>query len=182
VKIIPITILVLVLLSLVSCGGKTPIPTGPLPTHAEQAADDIVITPGGGSYRANMHEEGVVNPWPPVRVGLVTWSNDNKTVTVFYRTDIEAKSGEAYTDIIQVMTNSQLDREKNTLLLYAAEVPEGITVTDAAQPMGAFGALGTVLVITMSPDIAPGAYNVKIGIVLDGKEYGTVRCLVTVVE
>jgi hypothetical protein len=72
--------------------------------------------------------------------------------------------------------------EKNTLKLYTGEIPKGIMVTDALKPIGLIGTLGTVLVITVSPDIAPGMYTVNIGIELDGKDFGTVPCRVTVAE
>jgi hypothetical protein len=174
--------IILLLLSLVSCGGKTPIPTGPLPTHTEQMADDIIPTPGGGAYRASVHEAGKENPWPPVQTGIIYWTKGVDTITVFHRTDIEAKAGEAYTDIISVGGKGMMTWEKNTLILYAGEIPKGITVTDTAKPVGLIGTLGTVLVITVSPDIAPGMYTVNIGIELDGKDYGTVPCRVKVVE
>jgi hypothetical protein len=174
--------IILMLLTLSSCGGKTPIPTGPLPTHAVQTADDIIPTPGGGAYRANVHEVGVENPWPPVQVGMANWTVGKDTISVFYRSDIEAKAGEAYTDIIVVSAVKMLDRNKNKLILYADTVPKGITVTNADINMGPISTLGTVLVITASPQIKPGVYNVKIGIELDGKDYGVVSCLVTVVE
>jgi hypothetical protein len=181
-KFFTLLVTLLILFSLVSCGGKTPIPTGQLPTHAAQSADDIIPTPGGGAYRANVTETGVKNPWPPVQVGMASWTVGKDTISVFYRSDIEAKAGEAYTDIIVVSAVKMLDRNKNKLVLYADTVPKGITVTDAAQPVGTLGTLGTVLVITMSPDIATGVYTVKIGIELDGKDYGVVSCLVTVVK
>jgi hypothetical protein len=181
-KYLTVSIFILIFLSLNACGGKTPITTGPLPTHTAQTADDIIATPGGGAYRANVYEESVENPWPLVQVGMATWTKGNETISVFYRSDIEAKAGEAYTDIITVSGVGMFDREKNKLVLYADTVPKGITVTDAAQPMGTLGTLGTVLVITASPDIAAGTYTVKIGIELDGKDYGSVPCLVTVVE
>ena len=101
-----------------------------------------MATPGGGSYRANITETGVKNPWPPVQVGVLTWTKDTETLAVFYRSDIEAKAGEAHTDIVMVSAMETLDREKNKLVLYAAEVPKDITVTDAAHPAarGAYAA------------------------------------------
>lgn len=179
-KILSIAGIILLILPLVSCG-KTPIPTGPLPTHTTPAPDDIVNI-SGGAYRANVHEVGVENPWPPVQAGIEYWTKGEDTITVFHRTDIEAKAGEAYTDIISVGGEGGLDSENNTLKLYAAEIPKGITVTNTAKPVGLLGRLGTVLVITVSPDIAPGMYTVNIGIELDGKDYGTVPCRVTVSE
>jgi hypothetical protein len=175
-------IVVVLLCSLVSCGSKTPIPAGLLPTHTELAADDIIPTPGGGTYRANVTEAGQKNPFEPVKVGMNTWTVGKETVAVLYRSDIKAKAGEAYTDIVTVSGMAMMDRAKNKLVLYAEAVPKGITVTDAEYAAGLPGTLGTVLVITMSPDITDGTYTVKIGIELDGKDYGTVPCLVTVTK
>jgi hypothetical protein len=180
-KLSLISIFVLLTLSFSACGGITPIPTGPLPTHTTPAPDDIMLTPGGGAYRANVYETGKTNPWPPVPVGMNTWTKDSRTIAVFYRTDIEAKPGEAHTDIIIVTGDDFLDPAKNKLVFYAAGVPKGLTITDAAQPMGSIGTLGTVLVITAAPDIAPGVYTVQIGVVLDGQDFGNIPCKVTVV-
>jgi hypothetical protein len=181
-KHITILVTLLLLLSLVSCGGKTPLPTGSLPTHPAQAADDIIPTPGGGSYRANVTEAGQKNPFEPVQVGMNTWTVGKETVAVFYRSDILAKAGESHTDMIVFMGNGALDREKNKLVLYADSIPKSITVTDAAYPVGAMGTLGTVAVITADPGVKPGDYTVTIGIMVDGKDYGSVPCRVTVVE
>ncbi len=63
--------LLAVVLFIPSCQRSTteiPIPlnTGTTPITT-QSPDDIVITPGGTAYRANVQQAGMANPWPPIQ-------------------------------------------------------------------------------------------------------------------
>jgi hypothetical protein len=176
-----VTLLLLPCLSACGAGGKA-IPTGALPVSSVAAADDIVFTPGGGTYRANVTQEGQTNPWPPVPVAAAYWTKGKDTISVLYRPSIETKAGETHTDLLMVSGPDTTGQTVYKLEFYAADVPAGITITDSQAAVSRPGIQGTALVITFSPQIAPGEYNFKVGIKLDGKDYGTVPCMVTVTQ
>jgi hypothetical protein len=183
-NLIIITSFLLLLPLLSACGSShgTLVPSGALPAPAVEAADDIVFTPGGGVYRANVHEEGVENPWTPVPVATAYWTVGGDTISVLYRPDIETKAGETHNDIILVSGEEGLVPATHELKLYTESLPDGINIVDSHAAVGRPGVAGTVLVITVSPGIAPGEYSIDIGIDFDGKYYGTIPCKITVIE
>jgi hypothetical protein len=184
-KLVVISFIIVVLLPLLSACGSSHgalIPSGALPAPAVEAADDIVLTPGGGVYRANVHEEGVANPWTPVSVATAYWTVGKDTISVFYRPDIESGAGETHNDIILVSGEEELVPTTHELKLYTESLPDGISVVDSHTAVGRPGVAGTVLVITVSPGIAPGEYTIDIGIEFDGKYYGEIPCKITVIE
>ncbi|GAI32617.1 unnamed protein product, partial [marine sediment metagenome] len=72
-KLLSIMALLVILLAVTACPsggeGHTPIPIEDWSLPAvgiEEVPDDIVSTPGGIAYRANVHQQGVENPWPPI--------------------------------------------------------------------------------------------------------------------
>jgi hypothetical protein len=174
-------VLILPLISACQSGERIPIPVGvlPSPTDAE-APDDIVFTPGGAAYRANVHQGGVENPWSPIPIFSANLTKGSETITVYYRPTIDTRAGELHTDIVIVVRESAfLNGEK--LALYAVDVPEGINITRGGGA-GLPGSLGVVLVVITEPDVAAGQYTFQIGIEIDGKDYGTIPCTVKVVK
>jgi hypothetical protein len=158
---------------------RSPIPTGDLlPATGEEAPDDIVFTPGGTAYRANVHQVGEENPWPPVEITMVVLVNGSSEISVWYRDYIETAAGEVRNNILEVWRSEQplLDSSLN---LYSIDVPAGIELTDVGG--SAFpGVIATVLVIEVSPDVEPGQYAFEIGLEIDGDDYGTVPCTIEV--
>jgi hypothetical protein len=69
-----------------------------------EAPDDIVPTLGGPAYRANVHQQGVENPWPPINTTKVTISSsfEADTVHIRYRDYIETKAGEPRYNIVLI--------------------------------------------------------------------------------
>jgi hypothetical protein len=186
--IILCAILLITLPLVVSCrsdnGGIIPIPTkNILPTHSSQeAADDVMTAPGlGPQYRANMHEQGKTNPWPPLEMTFVTLGESPGAAIIGYRKDIETRAGEVRNNIIKVsIISNDLDSVRS-LSIYAQEVPGGITLTDGMQWSGPMTRV-SVLVIDISGEVASGQYTFKIGLKINDKDYGTVLCTVKVVE
>jgi hypothetical protein len=177
-------VLLSVVLSLIAvmilsgCAGDTSqtVPAGYLPSLiVTEAPDDIVITPGGNAYRANVHREGVPDIWPPVETVYITLDDLN----IRYRADIETRAGEIRNNIITVIKEGGLIDSK--LKLYSREVPEGMQLTDAGGA-GLPRTLVSIMRIAVSSGVTPGQYAFQIGIEIDGKDYGTIPCKVNVVE
>jgi len=153
---------------------ELPPPTG------EEAPDDIVPTPGGYAYRANVHQQGVENPWPPIESAKIVLGSGSDALDISYRDYIETEAGETRNNIIHVGKEGGLFNSQ--LTLYSVAVPAGIGLTDGGRGVGLPGATGAVLVIEVDPDVTPGQYAFEIGIELDGKDYGTISCAVEVIE
>jgi len=180
-KLLFLGIIFTVLILFSACGGKTPIPSGTLPA-SDNRSDDIVFTPGGGTYRANVFTDNVTNPWPPIPVAAQDWSKGKDTISVMYRSNIDTKAGETHNDLILVSGEDTSGNTTYQLTLYAAAVPKGITLTNAGGAVGRPGTPGAVVVFALSPQIAAGEYIIDIGIELNGKDFGTVPCRVTVTQ
>lgn len=152
----------------------------PLMTAQGEAADDIVPTPGGGTYRANLHQQGVENPWPPIESADVILGDGLDVLNVSYRDYIKTEAGETRNNIIRLRKQGGLfDRN---LAFYSVNLPTGITLWDGGRGIGLPGTFGAVLVIEISLDVQPGQYNFGIGIEVDGKDYGTVPCTIEVMD
>jgi hypothetical protein len=153
-----------------------PIPEGSLsePTGPE-APDDIVHTPGGDAYRANVHQVGVPDKWPSIQSVLET----RDSLIFQYRKNIETKAGETRKNIIAVYGGEALINGE--LALFSSVLPEGLKLTDVGGG-GRPGMLLTVLAIEISADITPGNYAFSIGIEVNGDDYGTFPCMINVIE
>jgi len=146
----------------------------------QEAPDDFVPTPGGGTYRANVHQGGVENPWPPVESVEVSLGSGSDTINVSYRDYIETPSGEARNNIIRVTKEGGIFDSK--LELYSTGVQDGLELADAGRGVGLPGTLGGILVIKIASDVTLGEYPLEIGLIINGKDYGTVTCTVEVIR
>jgi len=144
----------------------------------QEAPDDIMPVPGGGpAYRANVHQQGVEDTWPSIEVSEAYLGRGADEAHIYYRSHIGTAAGETRNNVVKVIMP---DKEVNSLILYADVVPQGITLTDGMQWSGP-GARASVLVIEIAPDVAPGEYPLEIGLVINGKDYGTVKCTINVI-
>lgn len=148
------------------------------PATGEEAPDDIVSTPGGYAYRANVHQQGVENPWPSIESTEVVLGRGSDALNIMYRDHVETLAGETRNNIIHVLKEGGLFDSR--LRLYSVAIPVGIGLTDGGRGVGLPGATGAVLVIEVAPDVASGQYDFEIGIELDGKDYGTIPCRINV--
>ena len=82
-----------------------PIPAKDLfPATGEEAPDDIMPVPGGGlAYRANVRQQGVENPWPPIEVTDVVLGSGSNEAHIAYRDYIETQAGETRNNVIKIV-------------------------------------------------------------------------------
>ncbi len=150
------------------------------PAMGEEAPDDIVPTPGGGTYRANVHQQGVENPWPPIESVDVILGSGTDALNISYRDYIETEAGQIRNNIIRIVKEDGLfDSE---LTLYSTDISAGLELADGGRGVGLPGTLGAILVIEIAPDVSPGEYPLEIGLVINGKDYGTIPCTIEVIE
>jgi hypothetical protein len=164
-------------------GEANPIPSIEPPPYPSarpgpERPDDIIQTPGGLAYRANVHQEGVENPWPPIDSQEVILADNVYSPQIVYRDYIETESGASRNNIIYVNAGG---REINKLELYTTDVPTGIEVKRGMLWQGP-GNMAQVLVIEIAQDVRPAEYTFKIGVKIDGTDCGAVPCMINVVE
>ena len=73
------------------------------------------------------------------------------------------------------------DKEVESLRLYADDVPEGMKLTDGMQWVGP-RSRASVLVLEIAQELIPGEYNIDIGLLINGRDYGTLPCTVRVID
>jgi len=172
-----------ILLAFTACQqGRTPLPMRGMPLLVEglESPDDIIPTPGGWAYRANVHQQGVENPWPPIESTSIVLGSGADTLNISYRDYIETEAGGIKNNIIRAGKEGGLFDSR--LALYSVVVPAGIELSDGGRGVGLPGTLGTILVIEISPDVTPGQYSFEIGLEIDGRDYGTVPCAIKVTD
>jgi hypothetical protein len=151
-----------------------------LPVSQEGAADDIVGGPGGIVYKANIHQEGVENPWPTIETTTVTLEKD--VASLLYRDYIQTEAGANRYNILSFDLPPTYEVESNyDLNLYAINVPDSIEIAEGSRSSMAYrGGITSVLIFTIAPDAEAGVYDIQIAIELDGKDYGPVPCTIEV--
>jgi hypothetical protein len=175
----------LMLLFLSACGTKiVPIPEGNVPNPGnEQAADDVLPTPGGWAYRANINPDTADNPFPPIDSHNLAIYGHGISIYVTFRDYIETKAGETRNNIFSVgRAGDQAvnDPVSGVLRLYLLDTPQGITLTQDVGG-GRPGLLQAVLMIDIAADVAPGLHNLRVGIEIDGKDFGSVPFTINVI-
>jgi ligand-binding sensor domain-containing protein len=181
-----VTMMLIGLLSVTACQinsseTHTPIPVKDIAiVWAGESPDDVVPTPGGGTYRGNVHQEGEENPWPPIDSTDIVLGGGTDALNVSYRDHIETVAGESRNNIIRIRKEGGFfDSE---LALYSTDVPAGLELADGGRGVGLPGTLGAILVIEISPEVALGEYNFEIGLEINGKDYGTIPCTIDVIS
>lgn len=150
-------------------------PPYPSARPGPERPDDIVPTPGGLVYRANFHQEGVENPWPPIQTSEEVLDSD---VHVTYRAYIETDAGEARNNIISVRIPG---KDIQSINLEAVKAPVGVEVKDGIRWQGP-GTIAQVLVIEISQDVQPGEYTFQISVEIYRRNYGEIPCAIEVLQ
>ncbi len=144
----------------------------------QEVPDDIMPVPGGGpAYRANVHQQGVENPWPSIEISETYLGGGANEAHIYYRSSIETAAEETRNNVIKLIIPG---KEVNSLALYADNVTQGITLIDGMQWSGP-SSRASVLVIEIAADVAPGKYPLEIGLIINGKDYGMVTCTINVI-
>lgn len=182
-------ILILAIAALAGCDNQSPQEQGPTPSstvvQTEEAPDDIVYPPGGPAYRANVHQAGVSDRWPPIQSKDVTLNGPSGIAQATYRDYIETEAGKIRNNIFSVyLPDAQPvnDTKAIELSLEAVDALEGISVTqgDNVHLSDPARRTKTILKIAIASQIPQGEYNFNIVVKIDGKDYGSVLCTIKV--
>ena len=149
-----------------------------------EAPDDIIAVPGVGvGYRANCHQAGKKNLWPPIEsTELKLKLGDSAFYTdLSYRSYIDTKAGETRNNIIFIRAGDAYITVFHKLLLEMSDIPDGLEVKEV-DGGGGPGSVSKVIAITIAKPVQPGEYTFNIRIIFDGDDYGTVPCTIRVVR
>lgn len=196
-KLCSISLILFLLLALVSCNFVPSSPTqsiykseiipiasasgGSSPTESEESPDDIVNTPAGQTYRANVHQEGIPDRWPSIETAEVPIGSGSEEIYVTYRRDITTNSGETRNNIISVRWPNTHLKDIDSLDLYCAEIPPSLTLAQESAS-GLIGTVEKILTIGISKDLKPGRYTLNVGLIINDKNYGTIPCNIDVLN
>ncbi len=196
VKIFCTVSLIILCLSLVlsSCNRSGPVkklvptdtasPSENWTPPAPVANDSIVLFESGPSYIGNSASANK-NNYPPVNIAQATLEKGTTSLHVSYRADIESPRGEIRYNIISVYLTSKDESETSpqnnitTLSIYTLSVPAGLPVKEVTQWSGDL-ASGSLLSINVPADFTIGRYKFDIGILINGEDFGTLPCTLTV--
>jgi hypothetical protein len=155
---------------------------------AEGEADDIIPAPGlGPQYRANVHEQGVKNPWPPIDSAEVTVGEPPDIAKITYRDYIETEAGQTRNNLFTIYLPNAAPTDTTYIetVLQAVDVPSGINVTqDDWEWHGADPARHskTALIIEIAPQLGPGDYVFDFNVNINTKDHGTIPCTIHVIS
>jgi hypothetical protein len=152
-----------------------------------QAADDIVFTPGGPAYRANVHQMGVISPWPPVPTTNATLGNPGGQAEIEYRNNIQTDAGQTRNNLFYItlpdVSPTDTSLPPLTISLQAQNLPAGIIAvqTDLSWHDGdPARRAAAAMTVQVPADVAAGDYSFNIDVTLNGTDYGTLPCTVSV--
>jgi hypothetical protein len=160
---------------------SVPIILSDLPSSGPEAPDDIVHTPGGDTYRANVHEQEVPDKWPEIETVETRLTSGPEAIFVRYRADIATKAGETRNNLLNVRKED--GRFENVGLeaikLYTIGAPKSVQFEQ--RPAGGLpGTIAAVLVIEIPANIESEQYSFLIGFEIEGQNYGTLPCTIEV--
>jgi hypothetical protein len=180
-KLVFIIALLMVTVALVGCAHYQAIPEEAQlpPIGAEEDYDDVTTLPGGIIYLANIHYPGRENPWPQVPIHQVVRGGWFGRIDIGYRDYIKTGAGETRNNIFYAW--GHLGFHDGLLRIHVADVPPGITLSQVLGGLSP-GPLTTVLTIEISPDVAPGQYNLEIALEVRGWSCSAVPCIIEVVD
>lgn len=177
-------LLAILVVSACSTSDPTPIPTTADCAGSEvEAADDLIYTPGGPAYRANVQLGEVINPWPGIDSATVFLGagDDEFLIGLMYRNYIETRTGEAR-NLILYLSTSEEGAAIESVELSASGTPSKIKVAECMRYSGPQFRHIRVLSIEIAEDTAPGDYKFGIGFTINGTDYGTVSCTIKVID
>jgi hypothetical protein len=184
-RLIGIGVSLIAVFTLFGCAGNIQSSS----STTELNADDIFPAPGlGPQYRANVHLEGVDNPWPEIKSVTVTLEDPVHPAEVTYRNYIETEAGKTVNNIIRVYLQNvaieDLNSHQMDVNVQAIDLPIGINMMKIGDWHGADPARQSKVIIAIEIDeqVQPGEYSIGLQVEIDGKNYGQVPCVISVIQ
>jgi hypothetical protein len=178
--------------SLASTACKEPAPV-PVPTAADwapasgeaQAPDDIVLVSGGPVYAGNIASANSTGHLPAVNIVQTILIKGLLSAHLSYRAAIESQKPAIRNDIIDVfltgetISTSRPANAVKSLSFYSVSLPRGVTLTEGRQFPGDLST-DSVLVLHVTEAARTGKHDFKIGVIVNGDDFGALPCALTV--
>ncbi|AKG53257.1 hypothetical protein DGWBC_0578 [Dehalogenimonas sp. WBC-2] len=165
----------------------TTIPFVPIHFGDMLDPDDLIGTPGGWAYRANITQQGVVNLWPPVQTVNANIGTSANPVAVNYRNLIETQAGTTRNIIFTVvLPNVSSSQPGNPIeaAISANDTPQGILVVQDPGPGWHDGdpqrRVEEIVYVQIADTVKPGTYTFSFTVSIAGVQQGTLPCTVQV--
>lgn len=183
-----ILIVVALLALLVSCISN-PVPTlqsgyeipqGTMPDR-EPTYDDVVLTPGGDSYRGNGIQQGKTPVWQHVESTQVKLDDGFQ---VIYRNYIETEAGQVRVNIFYIsMPGTPTGMKNDKVVLKLLNSQDNIQIRNIGEGLGGPAWLyEIILTAEIPPEIKPGDYDVAFILFINEKYQGTLPCTIHIVN
>jgi hypothetical protein len=165
------------LLAFISAAGCRTSPITALSSTTEQP-DDVLATPGGYAYRANVHQQGVPDKWPPIQTVDVTLTSANGSLQLNYRAAIDTKAGQTRNNIFRLYGTGIFTMQGMSAVFDPVNLPSGFEANEAQTAISP--TTTAVMNIQISPQVKTGTYTFQIHVQIGGTDYGQVPCAITV--
>jgi hypothetical protein len=158
-------------------------------TQGAEQADDILNTPAGYAYRANVHQQGTADKWPEIIEHEVSLSRAGRIVEVAYRDQIQTGAGQTRNDILaltmpDVTSNSPSLQVPMVVDVTLKSASAGFTMAESQAWHGADPGrrVQVVVKIHVASDLEPNSYPLEFGLMVNGQDFGELRCTFTVLN
>ena len=165
-----------------------PPPTTPLPT-GKGNPDDLIGTPGGWAYRANVIQQGLVISWSPVQTVDAAIGTSANPVTVNYRSQLETQAGQTRNIIFTVvLPNVSPSQPGNPIeaAISSNNLPAGISIVQDSGPGWHDGdpplRVEEIVHVQIGGIVKPGNYTFSFIVSVAGVQQGMLPCTVRVLN
>jgi hypothetical protein len=158
----------------------------PAVTSTTQQPDDIVITPGGLAYRANVHEQGIPDQWPTIQTTEIVLGTKPDTARIRYRNNIETRAGQTRNSILTITLPNenalQSGISAKAVSVNLENPPAGFTLASGQEWHGPGGTSEAVVMIATSSEVKAGQYDIRLAFNINDKDYGYLPCVIKVTK
>jgi hypothetical protein len=158
-----------------------------LTSQGAEQSDDVLNTPAGYAYRANVHQQGTGDVWPEIIEHQVSFNSAGGVVEVTYRDQIQTIAGQTRNNIFALTMPGVTPESPSFQVPMAVDVTlksaaAGFTVAKSQAWHGPDPGrrVQVVVKIHVASDLEPNTYPLEFGMKVNGQDYGELRCMLTV--
>ncbi len=182
-KVTPVLLVSLLSVLTLACAGPSAT-SRTMPATPVEQADDVVASPGGLAYRANVHPQEMAGSWPLVQTSTMNLGTPPDLVQITYRDEIETKAGETRHNIFTIVAANAVNGNTAApqVAISAFMVPELMTALATDNWSGPSGWSEIAFSISVSPNAKPGVYSIAYEARIDGRVPYLLPCAITVTK
>jgi hypothetical protein len=150
------------------------------------SGDSVLLLPSSPSYVGNTSSQNP-NNYPYVKIAQATLTKEDTQAHISYRQVIESPNNEKRYNIITLfltgknLNTSDPQNSVAAISIYTVSVPEGLVISDAIQWTGSLSS-GSILQYEIPESLPAGKYKYEIGFIINGIDFGTLPCTLTITK